>query len=160
MTLLRTPVYAHHDPTPLEEGVQYRFMDLGEHVIRYRLVPHLGGWQGAEIPRRAQEFNTPVRWVKEYAHAGELGSEFCFLRLAPSNVVCVVCKAAEDGDGIIVRAVEMNGQSTTALFEFPRLGIRWTAHFEPYKIVTFRVVPGEPPAITETNSLEEPGPRV
>ncbi len=156
VTLLRSPVYAHHDPTQLEAGVAYRYMDQGEHVIRYRLVPHLGTWRDADIPRRAAEFLTPALWVKEYAHSGPLGAEFSFLEVLPANVVAMVCKTAEDGDGFVVRAVETHGELTEATFAVKPLGIQWTAMLTPYKIATFRIRPGLSPQVREVNALEEP----
>ncbi len=41
LTVLRSPVYAHHDPTKLKPGEFYKFQDQGANKFIYRLHPHV-----------------------------------------------------------------------------------------------------------------------
>jgi len=155
LSLLRSPVYAHHDPATLDPSLEYAYMDQGEHTFRYALVPFVGRWQEAELPRRAVEFNVQPLWVHEYDHAGKLQSGYSFLSVEPANIVALVCKQAEDGDGLIIRAVEAAGSELPARFEMPSLGLIWYAHPRPWQIVSFRVPTGPDPRVVLVNGLEE-----
>ncbi len=70
MSVLRSPVYAHHDPYLLQGDRRYVYQDQGWQTVVYRLVPHAGAWQDAAVPRRAWELNVAPLWVNEYAHRG------------------------------------------------------------------------------------------
>ncbi len=72
LTILRSPVYAHHTPTVLEENGDYVYMDQGRHVFSYELVPHAGSWQDGETVGSAQVLNAPLFALVEHVHAGDL----------------------------------------------------------------------------------------
>lgn len=153
MTLLRSPVYAHHDPAQLEEGVSYRYMDQGEHVFRYRLVPHVGTWADACIPRMAVEFNCGPIWANEYAHPGRLGDTVSFCSVEPAGIICLVAKMAEEGDHWILRAWETSGKAALARFTSEAMNTSWEHRFGPYELVTFRIsLEGE---VRVVNALEQ-----
>src|SRR5690606_24049932 len=57
MTVLRNPVYAHHDPATLDPEATYDYTDAGLHRFAYALLPHRGGWAEAGTVKRAAEFN-------------------------------------------------------------------------------------------------------
>jgi len=154
LTLVRSPAFAHHDPRQLEEGVEYQFMDQGEHIVRYRLIPHADGWEEADVPRRAMELNVPPIWVNEYAHRGPLPATLSFLRAEPSNIAATVCKRSEDGGGLIVRCVETCGRGADARIIMPTVGVSWRAHFAPLQLRTFCVRRAPQVTVHETDGLE------
>src|SRR5262249_28992038 len=53
MTVLRSPIYAHHDPTEPQPDETYTFIDQGVQHFTYTLLPHAGGWAQAGTVRRA-----------------------------------------------------------------------------------------------------------
>ncbi len=156
LSILRSPAYAHHDPQRLEPERRYHYLDQGIQTVVYRLVPHRGGWQEAQIPRRAWELNAPPMWVNEYSHDGDLPTSASLLRGEPANVLVTVCKKAEDSDALIVRAVESAGKASTVRIEMPLLGIQWQAGIGACEVKTWRVVPGVPATIEEVDLLERP----
>ncbi len=156
LSILRSPAYAHHDPQKLEPGRRYAHLDQGIQTVVYRLVPHRGSWQDAQIPSRAWELNVQPLWVNEYAHEGDLPASGSFLRVEPANVLVAVCKKAEDADALIVRAYESVGRAAEASFEMPLLGVRWQASLGAGEIRTWRVTLDKPPHIEEVDLLERP----
>jgi alpha-mannosidase len=57
MTVLRSPIYAHHDPLVPEEDRYYSFIDQGIQRFTYSLLPHEGNWETAGTVKRAAELN-------------------------------------------------------------------------------------------------------
>ncbi len=157
LTLLRTPAYAHHDPATLDAERNYRFMDLGEHEILLRLVPHGGDWRGAQIPRRAWELNSPPFHVNEYCHAGDLPAQAAFVEADHPAVLVSAIKQAEDGDGLIVRAYETSGRRAEDVeISLPFAGVSWRATFGPCQIRTWRIRTAGSPQVREADLLERP----
>lgn len=154
LSILRSPAYAHHDPSRLEPQKRYRYIDQGMQTVTYRLVPHAGSWQEAHITRRAWELNVPPVTVKEYMHRGAFPPIASLLYVEPENVLVTVCKKAEDADALIVRAYESTGKPCTARIEMPLVGIRWEAPIGACEVKTWRIVTSEPPEIVEVNLLE------
>ena len=72
MTVLRSPIYAHHDPTVPEPDEPYSFIDQGIQRFSYALLPHAGGWAQAGTVRRAAELNCRPIALAETYHAGTL----------------------------------------------------------------------------------------
>lgn len=97
MSLLR----ASYDPDPRP--------DQGRHQIRYALLPHVGDWRQAGVPRRGHEFNNPVLALPVGDHSGALPKRGEFLRVEPANLVVTALKPAEDGRGVIVRVYNSTG---------------------------------------------------
>ena len=157
LTLLRTPAYAHHDPVTLDPAKVYRFMDIGEHEIVLRLIPHAGDWREAAVPRRAWELNVAPLYVNEYAHSGSLPPDASLAAVEHPGVIISVVKQAEDGEGLIVRAYETCGlPATNVEIRLPLLGLSWRSEFGPGQIRTWRVGPGAESAVQEVDLLEQP----
>jgi alpha-mannosidase len=154
MTVLRSPIYAHHHPTLPNPEESYDFIDQGVQRFTYWLLPHAGGWEAAGTVRCAAELNArPVALAETY-HAGPLPQCASFVQAEPANVVVSGLKQAEDGDDLIVRAYETSRSATRATICLPQWGRAIEASFGPCEIKTFRV-PRDPsqPAV-ETNLLE------
>lgn len=74
---------------------------IGEHTFHYALIPHSD--TVTEAIHAAQAFNAPPRAVATLAHAGALPSKTSWVAIEPENLLVTAIKAAEDGQGLIVR---------------------------------------------------------
>jgi len=105
-TLRLTLLRSSYDPDPLPE--------LGEHRIRFGLVPHIGPWSASQATRAAAAFNHPFSVVATTVHTGDLPGSKGFCTVEPENVMLSAIKRAEDSDALILRLYEMEGQATEA----------------------------------------------
>ncbi|HPP73800.1 MAG TPA: glycoside hydrolase family 38 C-terminal domain-containing protein [Armatimonadota bacterium] len=152
MTLLRSPAYAMHHPMVTEPGKLFRWLDQGVHEINWRLVPHVGDWREAGIPREAEVFANPPITNFAHAHTGQLGRVGSLGELEPGNVILGAIKLAEDNDDLIVRLYESEGRKTTAKLQFGEQAIK--TEIGPYELKTLRITPsGE---VIETDLIERP----
>ena len=98
---------------------------LGAHRIRYAIRPHAGDWHAAGIPRAADNFNAPMRFVQTRAHDGSLPEKRASL-FAIENPVArfSALKKAEDRDTWILRLFNPTDsrQETRIRFGFPLAG--------------------------------------
>ena len=103
LTLLRSSI----DPDPVA--------DRGQHDFVYSLYPHKGNWIEAGTVRAGYELNCPLfPVVCTDTGDGTLPTEKSYLSSGHSNVIIDTIKAAEAGDGIIVRVYESTGSKTNA----------------------------------------------
>jgi len=152
ISAVRSPVWAWHDPRELEPGGDFEYMDQGRQRFRIRLVPHAGDWRAAGVPRLAAELNQPAYALLESFHDGELPSERSFVDDGVGAVLVAVVKLAEEGDGIVLRAVETSGEEATAAIT--SFGRTFELAFRPGEIKT-ALVPRDPEEpVRETNLLE------
>ena len=155
LTVLRSPVYAHHNPYILdEEEDDYQFTDQGIQNFSYTIVPHLGSGREAHLVQRAEELNQPCVTVIETYHKGEYPQKAELLTVSRNNVVLSALKKAEKQDGYILRLYETEGKECQAdiCIHFLEKNIR--AEFKPFEIKTFfvsRSVDSEP---AEVNFME------
>jgi alpha-mannosidase len=139
LTVLRSPVYAHHDPRKLDPNGRYAYIDQGLQEFRYRLFPHSGAWQDALPHRLGCELNSPLIAVVASQHPGSAQAKGAFLAVGAENVIVSVIKRAEDGDGIILRAFETHGQATRCAFKLAHPALDWESDFAPCEIKTFLI---------------------
>ncbi|MEM3659229.1 MAG: alpha-mannosidase [Thermoproteota archaeon] len=90
LSLTRTPVFP--DPST----------DLEETTFTYSIYPHVGDWKEAGVLRRAYELNVPLRVIM-----GKKSSK-SFLKIGSDNLMLEAVKAAEDGEGIVLRLYEFH----------------------------------------------------
>ena len=150
ISVVRSPVWAWHDPRELEEGGDFSYMDQGRQDFHVRLVPHAGDWSAADVVRRAAELNqAPFALIETY-HAGPLPQARSFASDGGGGVVLTVLKGAEDGGGYVGRAYETAGRTTDASLRV----LDWTieAEFGAHEIKTFVLATGD--AAVETDLLE------
>ena len=152
VTVLRSPVYAWHEPKTLDPDGIYDHLDQGRQEFTLRLIPHGGDWHDADVVRRAAELNQPVTAMLESSHAGPLPARASFATDGQGTVVATVVKRAEDGDALVVRAYESAGRASPARIEV--LGRTIEADFGPHEIKTFRVPREGDGPVAETNLLE------
>lgn len=154
LTILRSPIYAHHDPLVPDVAVSYSHLDQGVQEFSYALIPHVGTWQSAGIVQQAQEFNQAPFVVKETYHPGDLPPASSYGRVSAPGVLLTVLKQSEDALGIVIRCVEIHGLETSAEISLPQWGRSWKAAFKPLEIKTFFVPQDAKQAVYETNLLE------
>ena len=135
ISVVRSPVWAWHDPRELEEGGDFEYMDQGRQNFVVRLVPHGGDWRAADVVRRSLELNQPPFALIETFHDGPLAQRRAFADDGGGTVVLTVLKEAEDGRGVVVRAYETAGRPARASLAV--LAREWEADFGPYEIKTF-----------------------
>ncbi|MGD0205460.1 MAG: glycosyl hydrolase-related protein [Dehalococcoidia bacterium] len=82
----------------------------GRHVFHYSLIPHSGGWQSAFV--QAHRFGHPLRSVTTTAGKGQLAPRAILRSIGPSALVLSALRAAENGQGIIVRLYNIASQPT------------------------------------------------
>ena len=155
LTVLRSPIYANHEPYTLEENLDYTFMDQGIQHFTYVLYPHEGSWEDADTVRHAMILNQkPVALFETY-HEGKLPQCFSFINISAPNVIMGAMKQAEDGSGdIIMRMYETAKKDTDAEILLPHINRKAKLHFTPCEIKTLRIPKDESKHIVETNMLE------
>ena len=156
MTVLRSPIYAHHDPVVPAEGGHYSYIDQGFQTFRYSLLPHAGSWTDAETAKRAAELNTPPQALIATFHDGPLPQTNSFLQVDSSSVVATVVKRAEDGDAVVVRLFETSKNNARARVTLPFLNRSFDADFGPCEVKTFRIPLATDDPVSEVNLLELP----
>jgi alpha-mannosidase len=152
LTVLRSPVYAHHIPKVLEPDVDYQYIDQGEQTFTYILIPHKGGCQKALPVRWAENLNNPPVVLVEHCHKGRLPKEQSFIKVDKENVMVTVFKKAEDTEDTVLRLYETKGESSEtniALFERS-----WKVQLNPCEIKTFLIPRDKKAPVKEVNLLE------
>lgn len=98
ITLLKAPVY----PDPVA--------DKGHHEFVYSLYPHKGDWINGNVVHAGYELNVPLTAICTKAgNSGKLPNSTSFLSIDRQNVIVDTLKAAEDGNGLIIRLYESSG---------------------------------------------------
>ena len=154
VSVARSAVYAHHNPTVLDMNAAHLWMDQGIQTFRMMLVPHLGTWKENKIPRLAEEFCAQPVVIYQGIHGGSMPKSGSFLAVDTPHVIASAVKQSEDGDDLIVRCVEVAGQPTSATLDLVFAGRKWKGSFSPFEIKSLRIVKksGE---VKEVNLLEE-----
>ena len=99
LTVLRSPIYAHHFPAEPQPEEFYSYIDQGLQRFTYTLLPHTGSWEQAGTVQRATELNQPpVALAATFHPQGSLPQVNSFLQVDVENVVVSVLKKAEDGE--------------------------------------------------------------
>lgn len=154
LTVLRSPIYAHHIPAVPDPDGFYSFIDQGIQRFNYTILPHEGSWEYAGTVRRAAELNQKPFALNATYHRGDLPQTASFASVDRENIIISAIKLAEDGSGdVIVRAYETAKIATrAALCVLDRV---IEADFGACEIKTFRISPDASKPIVETNLLEE-----
>ncbi len=85
--------------------------DWGHHQSLYGLASHAGSWQQGGTDWQAYRLDHPLIAFETGTHPGSLGKSFSFLHVDNPDVRVMGLKKAEHGDDLILRALEMRGQS-------------------------------------------------
>ena len=154
ISVVRSAVYAHHNPRVLDMKAEHLWMDQGIQTFRMLLVPHQGTWKKMNIPRIAEEFTASLIAVYQGIHGGSMPKSDSFLSVDVPNVVITALKLSETGDDIIIRCVETSALLTRATIDIRFAGRKWTGDFRPCEIKTLRINKAKGD-IREVNLLEE-----
>jgi len=154
VSIARAAVYANHEPRQLMPGVDYTWMDQGIQTFRMQLIPHTGTWQQANVTRAAEVLVTETPVIYQGIHPGTRKGADSFLSVDAPDIVVEAVKQAEDGDDLIVRSYETNGQETHATLTLPFAHTRWTGAYHPFEIKTLRI-DRRTGKVKEVNALEE-----
>jgi alpha-mannosidase len=154
LTVLRSPIYAHHVPYEPQSDGEYTFIDQGVQHFTYSLLPHEGSWETAGTPQHAAQINSPLVAQVETYHDGPLPQRASQIEIDSPAVVLAALKGAEDEDALVLRLFETTNSDARATVALPALGRTIEAEFRPSEIKTF-VVPLDPAApVRETNLME------
>lgn len=153
VSVARAAVYANHQPAELKPGVDYAWMDQGLQTFQMQLLPHIGTWQEAEVPRAAAELVDKVPIIYQGIHPGTRRAAASFLSVDAQDVIVEVIKQSEDGSDLIVRSYETDGRNTTATLQMPFAHAHWTGDYHPFEIKTLRIDP-KTGAVSEVDALE------
>jgi alpha-mannosidase len=154
LTVLRSPIYAHHDPTVPDPQGHYSFIDQGIQHFNYSLLPHEGNWEQAGTVKRAAELNQRPTTMIETYHEGQLPQQDSFLSVDQDNIIVSAVKQAEDNDDMIIRCYETSKTAAEGIIRLPKWNREIRAKFAPCEIKTFRVPKDSSLPVTETNLLE------
>lgn len=155
ITVLRSPVYAHHDPKVIEPGKDYTFTDQGIHHFIYSLLPHHGDFLTAGTIQHSAEINlSPIVLIETYHPDGKLPMKNSFLSVNSGNIIVSVIKKAEDSAALVIRAVETAGKKTDCKISLPVWNRIIQASFEPHEIKTLLVPENEKEPVIATDILE------
>jgi alpha-mannosidase len=139
MTILRSPAYAFHDPRRFDPAESYAFIDQGEQDFAYWLLPHRGSWREAGTVALAREKNAPLLMLETGAHQGGLPAAWSLIECRDANVEVGAAKAAEDGDGTIIRLHETAGMDCQARLALPLWGLECTVPLRHHEVKTLRL---------------------
>ena len=155
LTVLRSPIYANHEPYQPDENLEYVYVDQGVQTFTYGLYPHDGSWEDACTVRRSRELNEKPIALFETYHKGELPQSASFLSVSADNVLVTVMKEAEDGSGdLILRLVETAGRTCETQVAVHGLHREFSLAFTPFEIKTVRIPVHSQLEILENDLLE------
>jgi alpha-mannosidase len=92
--------------------------EIGNHVFEYALIPQAGDWRnsmaeanGFAVPMKAVAFTSSLAVERP---KGALPAAASFVAVEPGEFVITAIKAAEEGDGLIVRGYNIGEQTIEA----------------------------------------------
>lgn len=108
VTAVRSPVFAHHDPIPVEEGARYRYMDQGEQAFTFLIQA------GKSVSRKqavnlAEMLNKPPVVTPHVARGGTGAARGQWLDVRAEHAHVSTLKWADDGNGAVLRACDLDG---------------------------------------------------
>jgi alpha-mannosidase len=154
LTVLRSPIYAHHIPKEPSPEEEYSFIDQGIQRFKYVLLPHEEGWEQVQAPRRTAELNQPPVSLHCTFHTGEQSQSQTLVSVDAPNVIVSAIKKAEENDDLILRCYETDKTAVSTVIRLPVMGREIEASFAPCEIKTFRVPRDAKQPVVETNLLE------
>lgn len=146
VTAVRAPVFAHHDPIPVEEGARYRYMDQGEQAFTFWIKA------GAEVSRKdavtlAETLNKPPVVTPHVARGGTGAPRGQWLAVEAPQAHVSTLKWAEDGGQAVLRLCDLDGEGG----EVRVAGLR--ASVGPRALVSLGLAEGR---LCALNGLEQP----
>lgn len=135
LTLLRSPIYAFHEPNEPLADRHYDYQNQGWHT--YRFAIRTGQPQTAVVATRAAELlNQEPVVVREHQHPGQLPRRHGFLVQDAPEAMLSVLKRSEADDGFVLRAVDA-GAGGPASFSIAALGLQASGQLAPFEIASW-----------------------
>lgn len=135
MMIARSSIYADHFG---ERDDLVEYMDQGEQIFHYALAPYCQD-DPSPVVRMAAVLNRLPEGLIETHHGGELPPVYAGIKLSADNVLLTAWKAAEDGDGTVIRLVETAGKATECTVELASYPRPFTVSLRPQQIRTLRL---------------------
>ncbi|MGH9487339.1 MAG: glycoside hydrolase family 38 C-terminal domain-containing protein [Terriglobales bacterium] len=123
LTLLYTPAVNRRYRAYSDQATQ----DWGHHIMKFGLAGHAGDWRQSDTEWQGFRLNVPLVAFVAPKHAGRLGRSFSLLRVDNPRVRVLALKKAEQGNDVVVRLVELDGQEESNVhlhFAAPVLSLR------------------------------------
>ena len=138
VTILRSPVYAFHEPKEIYPDVKYEYQNQGIHRFRFRLVPSSAVWKELRVPYLAEEFLEPLIVRAEHRHEG-------IKNITPIVSIEGDCwvtfkESSQKKDALILRIVELKGIDSEVKIRV--YTDRTTIKLKPHEIVTIEYFKG------------------
>ena len=108
VTAVRSPVFAHHDPIPIEEEARYRFMDQGEQSFTF-IIASAPSVRRKTCVTLADTLNKPPVVTPHVARGGDGPARGAWLDLDAEGCHVSTLKWAEDGAGAVLRICDLDG---------------------------------------------------
>ncbi|MBK6282564.1 MAG: hypothetical protein IPF54_07760 [Draconibacterium sp.] len=153
ISVMRSAVYAHHNPRVLDMEQEHLWMDQGIHTFKMLLVPHKDSWKESNIVQLAEVLVAPPISIYQGIHGGKLPKSGSLLSTDKQNVIVTSIKLAEDNDDLIIRCVESAGIKSDVKLNLTFAKTEWNGSFGPCEIKTLRLH-RRSNKITEVNLLE------
>lgn len=96
-----------HSPDSIEK-------EMGYHRFCFAIMGHKGTWQDGKAPWHAARLNQPLAPFQVARHDGE-GATFSLAAIDNPQIAIKAMKKAEDGEAIIVRVQELQGDGAQAV---------------------------------------------
>lgn len=114
LTLVRTPGFP--PGTTPEEAAHKNYsdqlnQDWGHHEITYGLTGHSGPWAKSGDDWAAYRLSAPLMAFQATKHPGPLGHTFSLMQVDNPDVRVLALKKAELSDEVVLRLVELRGES-------------------------------------------------
>lgn len=142
LTIANTSVFADHYGQDLRDDT-CEYMDMNRLEMKYVLYPYIGGWQDAQLNRRAALLHQPLQRVVETYHEGMLPQSFGGLCIEDPAVALGAFKRAENDTGYILRMHETTGQERSTMVRIPLLEREMRIRLRGFEIVTV-YIPDDP----------------
>lgn len=107
--LLLTLIRSSHQPDP--------FPEIGRRNLNYSIWPHAGEWAPSSSVREGLEFNRPLVPCQGLRKGASFPLSESFLKVEPNHVVITALKQEEEGDDIVLRLYETDGDECKATLE-------------------------------------------
>lgn len=137
MVAARTCAYLDHYGQDHRDG-EMSYLDTDELEFRYALLPHKKN-DYTETVKQSELLNMPAKLYLETHHKGDLPENYSGIEVSCDNVIVSAVKGSENGDGIVLRAFECNGEPTDVRIDFKAFNKSFCASFRPQEFKTFLI---------------------